>query len=38
VTRLAVGRNVGGRVGLRTIADADVAPLPGFERPRAFTF
>jgi protein-L-isoaspartate(D-aspartate) O-methyltransferase len=38
VTRLAVGRNVGGRVGLRTIADADVALLPGFERPRAFTF
>jgi protein-L-isoaspartate(D-aspartate) O-methyltransferase len=38
VTRLAVGRSVGGRVGLRTIADAEVAPLPGFERPRAFTF
>ena len=38
VTRLAVGRNIDGRVGLRTIADADVAPLPGFERPRAFTF
>ena len=38
VGRLAVGRNSGGRVGLRTIADADVAPLPGFERPRAFTF
>jgi len=38
VTRLAVGRNVGGRVGLRTIADADVAPLPGFERPKAFIF
>lgn len=38
VTRLAVGRKVGGRVGLRTIADADVAPLPGFERPRAFIF
>ena len=38
VTRLAVGQNIGGRVGLRTIADADVAPLPGFERPKAFTF
>lgn len=38
VTRLAVGRNAGGRVGLRTIADADVGLLPGFERPKAFTF
>ena len=38
VARVAVGRNVGGRVGLRTIADADVAPLPGFERLKAFTF
>lgn len=38
VGRLAVGRNAGGRVGFRTIADADVAPLPGFERPKAFTF
>ena len=38
VGRLAVGRNAGGRVGFRTIADADLALLPGFERPRAFTF
>ena len=38
VTRLAVGRNVGGRVGLRTIADAEVARLPGFERPKTFIF
>lgn len=38
VGRLSVGRNAGGRVGLRTIADADLALLPGFERPRAFTF
>ena len=38
IGRLAVGRNVGGHVGLRTIADADMAVLPGFERPRAFTF
>ena len=38
VTRLAVGRNVGGRVGLRTIADADVGPLPGFERPTGLHF
>jgi protein-L-isoaspartate(D-aspartate) O-methyltransferase len=38
VGRLAVGRNAGGRVGLATIADAGVARLPGFERPKAFTF
>ena len=38
VSRLAVGRAVGGRLGLRTIVDAEVAPLPQFERPRAFTF
>jgi protein-L-isoaspartate(D-aspartate) O-methyltransferase len=38
VTRLAIGRNAGGHAGLRTIADAEVAPLPGFGRPRAFTF
>ena len=38
IGRLAVGRYVGGHVGLRTIADADMALLPGFERPRAFTF
>ena len=38
IGRLAVGRNAGGRVGFRTISDADVAPLPGFERPKAFTF
>jgi protein-L-isoaspartate(D-aspartate) O-methyltransferase len=38
VSRLVVGRAASGRLGLRTIVDADVAPLPGFERPRAFTF
>lgn len=38
ITRLAIGRNAGGRVGLRTIADADVGRLPGFKRPTAFTF
>ena len=38
VSRLVVGRAAGGRLGLRTIVDADVAPLPQFERPRAFTF
>jgi protein-L-isoaspartate(D-aspartate) O-methyltransferase len=38
VTRLIVGLVSGGALGLRTIADADVDHLPGFERPRAFTF
>ena len=38
VSRLAVGRAAGGRLGLRTIVDAEVAPLPAFEQPRAFTF
>jgi len=38
VTRLVVGRVSGGALGLRSIADADVDILPGFERPRAFTF
>jgi protein-L-isoaspartate(D-aspartate) O-methyltransferase len=38
VTRLAIGRVVGGAFGLTTFADAAVAILPGFERPRSFTF
>jgi protein-L-isoaspartate(D-aspartate) O-methyltransferase len=38
VTRLAVGRKSGGSLGMRTIADSAVDPLPGFTRPRAFTF
>jgi len=38
VSRLAIGRAAAGRLGLRTIVDAEVAPLPAFERPRAFTF
>ena len=38
VTRLVVGRCAKGALGLRSIADADVEALPGFERPRAFTF
>ena len=38
VSRLVIGRSSGGVLGLRTIADAAVAPLPGFERPREFTF
>ena len=38
VTRLVSGRISNGALALRSVADADVAPLPGFERPRAFTF
>lgn len=38
VTRLAVGRVSGGKLGLLPVADADVPALPGFERPHAFTF
>lgn len=38
VSRIVVGRAVSGRLGLRTIVDADVTPLPGFERRQTFTF
>ena len=38
VTRLAIGRVAGGAFGLSTFADAAVAILPGFERPRGFSF
>jgi len=38
ITRLVIGRVSGGALGLSTLADADVDPLPGFERPPAFTF
>jgi protein-L-isoaspartate(D-aspartate) O-methyltransferase len=38
VTRLAVGRMAGGAVGFVTFADAAIAPLPGFARPRGFSF
>lgn len=38
VTRLAVGRVSGGVLGLRNFADSEVPVLPGFSRPRAFTF
>lgn len=38
VSRLVIGRASGGALGLRSIADAEVDTLPGFERPRAFTF
>ncbi|HYD12113.1 MAG TPA: protein-L-isoaspartate O-methyltransferase [Allosphingosinicella sp.] len=38
VTRLGIGRVVSGAFGLTTISDAAVAILPGFEKPRGFTF
>lgn len=38
VARLIVGRKGGGGFGHYSIADASVASLPGFRRPRAFTF
>ncbi|MDQ3075042.1 MAG: protein-L-isoaspartate O-methyltransferase [Pseudomonadota bacterium] len=38
VSRLVVGRTVAGRLGLRTIIEADVASLPQFERRREFIF
>jgi len=38
VSRLVVGRALAGHLGLATITDAEVAPLPGYERPHAFTF
>ena len=38
ITRLVTGRKAGGGFGYLTIADAAVPPLPGFQRPRAFTF
>jgi protein-L-isoaspartate(D-aspartate) O-methyltransferase len=38
VTRLAIGRVAGGILGLRRFADGEVPLLPGFTRPRVFTF
>ena len=38
VTRLIVGRKVGGAFGYLSVGDAGVPALPGFTRPRAFTF
>ena len=38
ITRLVVGRKVGGAFGYLSIADAGVPALPGFTRPKAFTF
>jgi protein-L-isoaspartate(D-aspartate) O-methyltransferase len=38
VTRLVVGRKAGDAFGTLSIGDAGVPALPGFKRPRAFTF
>jgi protein-L-isoaspartate(D-aspartate) O-methyltransferase len=38
VTRLIVGRKAGGAFGYLSIGDAGVPALPGFARPKAFTF
>jgi protein-L-isoaspartate(D-aspartate) O-methyltransferase len=38
IARLVVGRKVGGAFGTLSIGDAGVPALPGFQRPRAFTF
>ena len=38
ITRLITGHKAGGGFGYLTIADAAVPSLPGFQRPRAFTF
>ena len=38
ITRLATRHKAGGGFGYLTIADAAVPSLPGFQRPRAFTF
>jgi protein-L-isoaspartate(D-aspartate) O-methyltransferase len=38
VTRLVVGRRAGGAFGYLSIGDAGVPALPGFSRPKSFTF
>jgi protein-L-isoaspartate(D-aspartate) O-methyltransferase len=38
VTRLCIGRVVAGAFGATAFSDAAAAVLPGFERPRAFSF
>lgn len=38
ITRLVIGRKAGGSFGTLSIADAGVPVLPGFSRPKAFTF
>lgn len=38
ITRLFVGRKAGGGFGFHSIADSATPALPGFAKPRAFTF
>lgn len=38
ITRLFIGRRAGGGFGFHPISDASTPRLPGFERPKAFTF
>jgi protein-L-isoaspartate(D-aspartate) O-methyltransferase len=38
ITRLVVGRKAGNAFGTLSIGDAGVPALPGFSRPKAFTF
>jgi len=38
ITRLFIGRRTGGGFGYQPIADASTPVLPGFERPKTFTF
>ena len=38
VPRLAIGRRAGDGFGLYTIADSGAAALPGFSKPKSFTF
>jgi protein-L-isoaspartate(D-aspartate) O-methyltransferase len=38
ITRLIVGRKAAGAFGYVSMSDAGVPVLPGFTRPRAFTF
>ena len=38
VTRLCIGTRTAGGFGARAFADVEAVPLPGFARPKAFTF
>jgi protein-L-isoaspartate(D-aspartate) O-methyltransferase len=38
ITRLVIGRKAGNAFGTMSVGDAGVPTLPGFQRPRAFTF
>lgn len=38
VTRLSIGRKDGGAFGMDSFADCETVPLPGFAKPKSFTF